>query len=49
MGGRSGALPKAKSNPYAAWLEKTSYEDIVGNIKVTRTKFKLKKLKGKKK
>lgn len=47
MGGRSGE-GGGKSNPYGAYLEKYQVTDVVNGIKVTRTKFRLKKNKGKK-
>lgn len=47
MGGRSGPT-SSKGNPYGAYLEKYQITDIVNGIKVTRTKFRLRKNKGKK-
>lgn len=48
MGGRSGATEN-KGNPYGSYLEKYQVTDVVNGIKVTRTKFRLKKNMGKKK
>lgn len=48
MGGRSGE-GGGKSNPYSERLEKYQVTDVVNGIKVTRTKFRLKKNKGKNK
>lgn len=48
MGGRRGAA-SGKSNPYGAYLEKYQVKDMVNGIEVTRTKFRLRKNKKKKK
>ena len=48
MGGRNGEAI-GKSNPYGQYLEKYQVTDIVNGIKVIRTKFRLKKNKGKNK
>ena len=43
MGGRSGVKRSRKGKQYELYSEKTTIEDVVGNITVLRTKFEQKK------